>query len=302
MAGMTVQEAAEVLGIAPDSDKKAVDAAARELIRKWHPDKWRNASPGEQQKASEEFMRVTKAQKVLKNPETAAAPQADAAGSSPSSSTSTTGASRETAAPRPQTQNVNPFEIDVPNQRPRYNTATSFEDAFGQLPDSMETSLSEMFAQEAAMRYRQAADAVRLTLSVIPSVAAFIISFWLFAMSIGIGNMNELVAKGTAGEVLASLFPDGGKPTELTFLIICLVVLAKAVIYDAFISYRIPEKVPAARSSLLVGIESVALGLLGLVLCGGWPAPRAMYGCLMLVGIVITAIHVVMRIVRHSAA
>lgn len=306
-SSMTLQEAADILGVPIDSDKKTVDAAARTLIRKWHPDKWRNASPEEQKRASNQFMRITKAQKILKNPESAGAD--DVAQHNPTNMPGSGDMSYPNAATSgfatpsdPRTTGVNPFEMDVPNQRQRYNTATSFEDAFGQLPDPMETSLSEMFASEVTGRYHQRADAIRLTLSLISSVIMFAISFYLFFTTI-VGNMNAMVAEGTVGEKLSTLFPvAGGEPTVITFLILCLVAALKAVMYDGLISYRIAERLQAVTPITLLGIESIVLGVIGLILSGKWPVPRMMYGILMLVGIVAVVIQAILRLTRHAPA
>ena len=305
---MTLQEAADILGVPIDSDKKVVDAAARNLIRKWHPDKWRNASPEEQKRASDQFMQITKAQKLLKNPDLAEAD--DVPRRNPTNMPNPTNMGSPNAANMgfstpfdSASPGTDPFKMDAPSQRQRYNTATSFEDAFGQLPDPMETALSDMFESEGIGRYRQTADAVRLTLSLTSSVVMFLISFFLFAMTIGIGNMNALVEPGTVGETLSSLFPAvGGVPTVLTFLILCLVAVLKAVIYDGLISYRISEHLQAVTPMALLGIESIVLGILGFILSGQWPVPRMMYGIFVLVGVVIVMLHVILRVTRRLAA
>lgn len=69
--GMTLSEAAAVLGIEPTDDKAKINASYRAAVSKYHPDANRSKSPEEQKRAEAMFKKTGTARKVLLNPEMA---------------------------------------------------------------------------------------------------------------------------------------------------------------------------------------------------------------------------------------
>lgn len=328
---MRLSEAAAVLGVDQNADKQTIEKAARQQIRKWHPDRWRNASEAEQKKASEEYSKVSKAQQVMQHPETADPEIQDIP--SPSSY----GHSQQQTYPqgsgfpdgydvdamfnpqsqyRPQPQRPTPQSPQRPspspfdsvyqgtandNRRVKYNEATNFEDTFGAIPDTMEQQLNTMHNTETAKRYQQFADVMKMSMSVLASVVMFFVSFVLLIAMLGIVDVTPLASEGTFGGVMASILPaTSGVPSVFTFGILTVMTLLKIISYDAFIAPLLARKISAVTPSVLCGMDLVLCGIVGYALSGAWPVPRFLYGTMILFGILFAIVAVVMKLQREA--
>ena len=65
---LTIQQAAEILGIPPTADKKAINEAYRRLAKHYHPDALVDKSESEKQAATKKFKQITAARKIMLNP------------------------------------------------------------------------------------------------------------------------------------------------------------------------------------------------------------------------------------------
>ena len=283
MAGMTLSEAARTLGVGVDADRQAVDRAARQLIKRWHPDAWRNASPAEQRRAADEFMRVNKAQRIMHHPEEAEPePSAyDAYGG---------------YQPQPSWSSYAPVDTDPhaaaagrpagDGARARRGAATGIDDMFGQVPDTMEQTLNDMHNNEVTKRYRQVAVLIRLTSSAFASALMLGVSLFLMFVALGTADLPILPEDGSLASDLATLVPDvGGTPTALTFLALCVVMLLKMATYDAFFSYYLTRGGGRLNPTLLFGAEACALAVSGIMLAGAMPIAKSAYTLMLVVGI-----------------
>lgn len=332
---MRLSEAARVLGVAPDADKQTIDQAARQQIRKWHPDRWRNASEAEQKKAAEEYSKVSKAQQTLQHPETADPEVSDipspsrqagygggpAGGASYGGGYASGGYSSDAGSRRTQVQYDAQFRPDSrptgtsgqwasfddgyqgygADSRPvKYNTATSFEDSFGAVPDTMEQTLNNMHNEEVTRLYRQTADFMKVSMSVIASVALFLSSLiQLFGM-LGL-DIGGIVAEGSFGGSVASVLPATSAFGSIPkFGILVIIALVKMLTYDALIAPFLARKVPFLTPSLICGIDMIIWGMVGYGLSGAMPVSRVMYGFMILIGVLMAAVAYLVRLMKEA--
>ena len=109
--------------------------------------------------------------------------------------------------------------------RPRtqvvYNKSTSFSDGIPQIPDPAEAQIADFFKEDATKMYWSSKDKFRLT----PS---FIISFVLI-----IAALITMMGMPHTPKTFAS--------TMLPYIIMMVVCLVKAGLYDLFISYNVAK-------------------------------------------------------------
>lgn len=328
---MRLSEASQVLGVSPDADKQAIEKAARQQIRKWHPDRWRNASEAEQKKAEEEYSKVSKAQQTLLHPDTADPEPRDIPSPSyqsqvnvpPTSFTPSSGRQSQSASggyatghgqgtydTRFQGRN-RPSSTDDPfadaytrpePQRPKYNTATSFEDMFGMAPDPMEQTLNRMHNEESESQYGQIADVMRASMSVVASLAMFLASLLMLLGTMNIVNVSGMAAEGTIGGAISSILPPTGHhPSIVTFALLCLLSVIKLLVYDTLIAPLIADRVRLLTPGMICGIDMMICGAIGYALSALWPVPRLVYGMIVFLGaLLVIAAHLV-RLVRAAA-
>lgn len=321
---MKLSEAARILGVDTNADKQTIEKAARQQIRKWHPDRWRNASEAEQKRAADEYSKVSKAQQTMQHPETADPELNDIP--SPSYSTPQ-GFNFDTPARTPnQTQyqpqrtqyqpqrqpatspqaSPNPFdsmfqEPAANSRRVKYNEATSFEDSFGAMPDTMEQTLNTMHNADIEAQYKQFADVMKMSMSILASLILFIVSFILLLGTLNIVNIMPLVGDGTLGAGLASILPvTSGVPSVFTFGILTFLALIKMLSYDAFIAPLLANKIEALVPSIICGIDIVLCGIIGYAVSSFWPVPRIMYGMMILVGALFIMASVLIKMHREA--
>lgn len=327
---MRVSEAAQILGVDRNADKQAIDKAARQQIRKWHPDRWRNASEEEQKRAAEEYSKVSKAQKTLQHPETADpevddvpshAPQAYGGGYATTTDPYASGGYSANGG-RSQVQYEarfdpsqqgagassmgSPFDDVYPdasggNQRAKYNSAKGFEDSFGAVPDSMEQALNMTHNESMERQYKQFADVMKLSMSAMASMMMFLVSFVMLLAVLRIVNVNGLVEAGSLGDGIASILPAVSTvPSMFTFGILTILALVKMVTYDAFIAPLLAGKIDTMTPSIICGIDMFLCGLIGYAVSSAWPVPRLAYGIMMLIGIVFAVVAVLIKLYRES--
>lgn len=235
---LTLREAAETLGLQPGASTADVNASYRKLVAKYHPDANRMKSPAEQKQAEMMFKKVGEAKKVMLKPETAAPdPVSSAVGSN--ASASGTGASQRAGAYRssvpigdsrgrrntgksaasqsPSYQSSAASSQFSPNG---YNTSTTFQSNIPKVPDPAEESLAQIHRNEARKDYRKFSDKVRITPSLIVTLAFLIYS--IFA----------LVTSPSEVSALSLSNPN---------IVMAGVCLIKAI-YDVFVSYYVHEK------------------------------------------------------------
>lgn len=323
---MRLSEAARILGVEENADKQTIEKAARQQIRRWHPDRWRNASEAEQKTAAEEYSKVSKAQQIMQHPDMADPEPRDVPSPSYSTpqgfnfDTPTYDTPRRNATqPRRQNQDpqfnrytTDPFDgIDDifqeesarDDRRIKYNEARTFEDSFGAVPDTMEQTLNTMHNADIERQYKQFADIMKLSMSVWASVLLFIVSFILLLGTLNVINLLPLVGEGTIGGGIASILPSTTDrvPSVLMFGLLSIIALIKMVTHDAFIAPLISSKVRVMTPSTLCGIDIIIWGIVGYAISSLWTVPRIMYASMILIGAIVIMASVLVRMQREAA-
>lgn len=262
---LTLKEAAETLGLQPSASAADVNASYRKLIAKYHPDANRTKSPAEQKQAEMMFKKVGEARKVMLKPETAAPdPASSATGTSTSASdagTSQRAGSYRSSAPVGDSRGHQSTGKTATSQAPSYqssaassqfspngyNTSTTFQSNIPKVPDPAEESLAQIYRNESRKDYRKFSDKVRITPSLIVTLAFLIYS--IFA----------LVASPTGLSTLSLSNPS---------IVMAGVCLIKAI-YDVFVSYYVHEKIFKKLSVgwlAQCGIGTVIMGISYLII------------------------------------
>lgn len=260
---MTLEQAAALLGIPVSASKAEITAAYRQKVAQYHPDAHIGGSDAEKAAADKMFKAITQARKIMLNPASAAQP--------------------EVFQPRPQTQTrpqtptysqtptwqqgassqgvyqSEPQPFPTSTERPRYNTATSFQNKVPRVMDDAERQLHGIYQNDAKDMYKKTSDVVRLT-----PTALITIAFIAWAA--------------------ASVVTDPAGLSALTFInpfvVLVLACLAKLLIWDCLISYYVYKAVSRAGFgwTLVIGIDTIIVGVIAFVvltLFGGY-APLAM--------------------------
>lgn len=215
---LTLQEAAETLGLAPGASTADVNTAYRKLVAKYHPDANRSKSESEQKAAEQMFKKVNEAKKIMLKPELAADAGDPAVTDAPSSSRSSQPRTPQAASTQgarvrdPRAASRNTYHASAASSKAQptgHNSATTFQSDVPKIPDPGEDSLAQIYRNETEKQYRKFSDKIRLT----PS---FIVTLVFLAYA-----MFSLITSGS----VASLTMIG--------------VLSVKAIYDVFFSYYV---------------------------------------------------------------
>lgn len=105
--GMTLKQAASILGVSTSASKEEISNAYRELIKQCHPDMNRHAPAAEKTKLDKMFKNLVQARKIMLNP-ALAEPEPQTSSSTTTNTTSTTGGTYARTIPQPTTTPVTP--------------------------------------------------------------------------------------------------------------------------------------------------------------------------------------------------
>lgn len=285
--GMTLKEAASVLGISVDASKADINAVYRSAVSKYHPDANRNKPDSEKKRAEEMFKKVSVARKVLLNPETADPDIADFMPADttsaytppkpqPHSQSSSTQTAQRSTQPRPQSS----YRASAASSQysPQgHATSRSFTDDVPRVVDPAEEVLQQIYRDEAKESYRTFADKLRATPSMIVSAFFLLLSILIFVMN-------------PAGFI-------GGIISSPAALILAVVSLVKLGIYDLFASYYVDKALSKKLSFgwlAQCGGETIVMSVIAIVLLSGNAIPAfalyALFGsAIVSVGLLIAA-------------
>ena len=242
---MTLEQAADLLGVSSHASKDEISAAYRKKVAQYHPDANRGKSQEEQVRAEKMFKAVTQAKKIMLNPSMAAPEPVIVEDQTirPNPSTQSTGARART-----QTQSAS-AGTSSGTTRPKYNESKAFMgDNVPHIVDQAEYELHGIYADDAKDAYAKASDNVRLTPSIMISIAFLV---W--------GIASVLTDANGIAEALTPTNP---------FILLAAVSLFKILVYDLFISYYVYRLVSKARFtwSFVLGLDTLVMGAVTFVL------------------------------------
>ena len=246
--GMTLEQAASLLGVSTTASKAEITAAYRQKVAEYHPDAHIGGSDAEKAAADKMFKAVTQARKVMLNPSSAASPQ---------QTWQPQPRPQQPTQPSPQswpgasTQGVYQGSAEQPfsasSERTKYNTATSFQNQVPRVMDDAERQLHGIYQNDAYDMYKKKSDVFRLT-----PTALITIAFIAWAVASVITDPTGLAA-------LTLTNP---------FVVLAIACVVKLLIWDSLISYYIYKGVSKAGFgwTLVIGIDTILIGLIAFVI------------------------------------
>lgn len=281
MRELSYEEAFQILGIPPTTDKKLINKAYRTLAAKYHPDRWSDKPEDQRKKADERFKLVAAAKKVAdKGPQ--AAPQQPQQpqqqvnrpqqqgyqpGYVPPQRQQQNNASW--AAPRPHSyhnpnQDYSYIPENVPQQPQRQATQPRVPFTNGQsssnartqydfgstVPDPQEAELRVFYSQTANNMYSGGSDSLKWSMSMLSTAILFVALLYLLFV-------GAIPTMGLSSIISLNVSDLGGFGIALVFLLIKL-------LYDMLISWRFVMKMKRRGSGAIVaGID----GMIAAIVC-----------------------------------
>ena len=174
----------------------------------------------------------------------------------------------------------------------KFNQSTSFASSFGQQPDPQERQIADQIRADVRRRYKQPADVVRSSASIIATLAFLACAIYVIVMTV-------------TGTPLTSFEDIGGRLTDdaLPAFAMLGVGILKLVVYDLIASYYVKRATNKyVNDGTRVGIEMAVLGTVGFVVLMGNVMVMTAFGILAGVGVLLAVIAVVVRRVSVSDA
>lgn len=174
----------------------------------------------------------------------------------------------------------------------KFNQSTSFASSFGQQPDPQERQIADQIRADVRRRYKQPADVVRSSASIIATLAFLACAIYVIVMTV-------------TGTPLTSFEDIGGRLTgdALPAFAMLGVGILKLVVYDLIASYYVKCATDRyVNDGTRVGIEMAVFGAVGLVVLMGNAMAMTAFGILAGVGVLLAVIAVVVRRVSVSDA
>lgn len=279
MRELSYEEAFQILGIPPTTDKKLINKAYRTLAAKYHPDRWSDKPEDQRKKADERFKLVAAAKKIAdKGPQAAPHQQQMPSQSSQRQTTSVyqpgyvqpqSNKNATWNAPRPHSyhnpsQEYSPYATDnipaqpqkqapqprVPFSNGQTPTARAQHDFGSTVPDPQETELRVFYSQTANSLYSGGSDSLKWSVSMLST--AILILALLYLLFVG-----AIPAMGLSSIISLNVSDLSGFGIALIFLLIKL-------LYDMLVSWRFAMKMKRRGSGLIVaGID----GMIAAIVC-----------------------------------
>ena len=167
----------------------------------------------------------------------------------------------------------------------KFNQSTSFASSFGQQPDPQERQIADQIRADVRRKYKQPADVVRSSASIIATLAFLACAIYVIVMTV-------------TGTPLTSFEDIGGRLTDdaLPAFAMLGVGILKLVVYDLIASYYVKRATNKyVNDGTMVGIEMAVLGTVGLIVLMGNVMAMTAFGILAGVGVLLAVIAVVVR-------
>lgn len=167
----------------------------------------------------------------------------------------------------------------------KFNQSTSFASSFGQQPDPQERQIADQIRTDVKRRYKQPADVIRSSASMIATLAFIACAIYVIVMTV-------------TGTPLTSFEDIGSRLTgdALPAFVMVGIGIVKLIAYDLILSYYIKRATDRyVNDGTRVGVEMAVLGAVGLLFMMGNAMATAVFGVLIGVGIVLAVIAVVVR-------
>lgn len=281
LIALTLSEAASILGVGTGASKEEINTAYRAAVSKYHPDANRSKSPAEQKQAEQMFKQVGAARKVMLNPATAEPEPVNLDGSASTGGTggaggfggavnygrstghstaSTSGNRRSGSTATSSTQGVGTrqkqsYKASASSSQyiPQgHNTASTFHDNVPKTVDPAEEQIADIYRSELRKEHMKFSDKARLTPS--DGVSA---AFLAIAVALMFATPFSLASITLANPLM----------------VLALVCLGKALIYDTFISYYVRKAISKAIGKFSWGVEcgaeAIVMSVVALVLTLG---------------------------------
>lgn len=167
----------------------------------------------------------------------------------------------------------------------KFNQSTSFASSFGQQPDPQERQIADQIRADVRRKYKQPADVVRSSASIIATLAFLACAIYVIVMTV-------------TGTPLTSFEDIGSRLTgdALPAFVMIGIGLVKLITYDLIVSYYVKRATDRyVNDGTRVGVEMAVLGAVGLLFMMGNAIASAVFGVLIGVGVVLAVIAVVVR-------
>ena len=287
MRELSYEEAFQILGIPPTTDKKQINKAYRTLAAKYHPDRWSDKPEDQRKKADERFKLVAAAKKVADKgpqevhqqpqqqysqptgqqgyqsgyvpPQRVSQPQNGGTWDIPrphsyhnpsqdySSYTPPTNASQQNS----QRQSAQP-RIPFGNGQPASTSRTQHD--FGStVPDPQETELKVFYTQTANSMYSGGSDSLKWSMSMLSTAILLLaLLYLLFAGAIPTMGLSSIVSLNVS---------------DLSSFGIVFIVLLIKLLYDMLISWRFVMKMKRRGSGTIVaGIDGAIFAIISYII------------------------------------